>query len=265
MPYKVQFVGLVCFVKYKGAVHALMPNGRHPPHGITRHMAFIVVERSKINEYATRWPAGERVDQGAVLTRFWFPPSQIDLDGIDTPGDLRTADQDARLPRLSLYPNHVRIDPYRAPAIGQVPIRRGHLAVYRRPGSEDDGKAALISELDVSDHHDEITVRVKPHCSPNTRTIVLEAGTEIVFINQSEPDGQFDIECGDVGVDEGGDENYDADNHFELYGQLAIPPVELGAPGPTPRGISESGSRHPIWDGPIGVTPRCSNTGCCSG
>jgi hypothetical protein len=262
MTYKVQFVGLVCFVKHKGAVHALMPNGRHPPHGIPRHMAFIVVEKSKIDENATRWPPGERVDQGEVLTRFWFPPSQIELDGIATPGDLMTAEQDARLPRLSLYPNHVRIDPYRAPAIGHVPIRSGYLAAYRRPGSEDNGTAALISELTV-DHPDQIRISVTPHCNLNTRTIVLTAGTEIVFLNQSEPDGDFDIECGDAGVDEGGGEEYDQENHFELYGYLTTPPVELGAPGPTPRKIPESDSQHPIWDGPIGLTPRCSNTGCC--
>jgi hypothetical protein len=289
MPFKVQFVGLVCFVKFEGKIRALMPDGREPGGEIPPHTPFICVANADIDERGTTWPADDRVSTDALTLFLWNSPSQINVDGADKTGTLRTYDQDSRLPRLSLYPGHIKIDPNTAPAIADIPIAQGKLEAFRMPGSDDDGTAPLISQLDVA-YDQAITITVTPFDGTSSRVLELMPATEIAFVNVSIDDFKnvFSAKLLDTlrlslptaraaararSLDDHPAEEQVAldieenDNHFELYGTLVVPPVNLGSPGPTPKGIPRSMSTHVIFraGSPIGTTPRCSNTGCCEG
>lgn len=279
MPYKVQFVGLICFVKHEKIIRALMPDGTNPDQGIPKHIPFICIANPDIDEGGTTWPASQRISLGDILTVFWWTTrSQINVEGADKAGTLKTYDQDSRLPRLSLYPNHVKIDPNTAPAIADIPIRQGKLEAFRLPKSPDDGKGPLISQLDIP-HDQAITITVTPNDQSASYTLKLFPATEIAFVHVSQEDVQnvlseeirrvmrasFEPAASASGSSTARTSTLVNDNHFELYGTLAVPKVDLGSPGPTPLGFPDSKSTHVLFQsGPIGTTPRCSNTGCCS-
>ena len=54
MPYQVQFVGLVCFYRERGARLALLPDGRLPDDGIEPHQASIMVDPDSV-EASNGW------------------------------------------------------------------------------------------------------------------------------------------------------------------------------------------------------------------
>lgn len=118
---------------------------------------------------------------------------------------------------------------------------------FRIPGSEDDGTAAMITQLDVP-HDGTITVVATPNDGSRVRTLTLAPGTEIAIVNafREEVGGEFD-------------------NHFKIYGKLVVGQPDLDDPPPTPPNFPLSTSPHGHFqrDEETGSSARCSNTGCC--
>lgn len=238
MSYKVQFVGLVCFLREPGGRNVLLPDGRNPDNGIDPHYASIVVAPDAVIE-SNGWEG----DADAADGEFELPPCSLVFDGMDVAGPLDTTNH--RLPDLKTINPQFQINPESAQTIARLHISQGTLASYRIPG----GKAA-ISQLDVP-YDDVIHITVTPQDGSPQRSIVLQAGTEIALTNTAR----------------GGYANFVRDNgHFHIYEKLSAQTVTLSDPGDVD-GLTDSTSQQAVFReaGPIGLNTSCSNTGCCGG
>lgn len=235
MPYKVQFVGLVCFLRERGGRRALLPDGRNPGDGIDPHYASIVVAPNAVDD-AAGW------NGDASNGTFRLPPCAISIEGADVAGALEAGEH--RLPELRAIDPNFEIDPETADTIAQLQLRQGTLKSFRVPGGD-----ALISQLDVP-HDGSIQIAVTPKDGSPQRTIRLAAGTEIAITNVA------------------GDDIYTAEaephGHFRIYERLSVRPVSLTTPTSTPA-APPSQSQHVLFmrQTPIGLSHECSNTGCC--
>src|SRR5258708_35623914 len=63
MPYKVQFVGLVCFLRDNGGRKGFLPDGRNPGEGIEPHYGSLVVAPDAVRE-VTGWSDEEDGKRG---------------------------------------------------------------------------------------------------------------------------------------------------------------------------------------------------------
>lgn len=240
MPYKVQFVGLVCFVRDHGGRTAFLPDGRIPPAGVEPHYGSIVVAPDSVTG-AQGWPDQEGTSRGV----YSFDPSSISIEGADVAGSLDTSGHDGLLPELRRINPDFTIDPSVAQTIGRLAIRQGTLRAYRIPGG-----TSVISELEVS-HDGNTQITVTPDDGSAVRTIRLQPGTEIAITNMAR--GGYDRI-----VEENG--------HFQIYGKLsARRPIQLDEPL-TVANVAPSPSQHVLFARkvPIGLSVSCSNTGCCS-
>jgi hypothetical protein len=228
MPYKVQFVGLVCFLRERSARRVLLPDGRDPGNGIEPHYASIVV-------------APDAVEDASGGT-FRLPPCRLSIEGADTEGVLDAVGH--LLPELRAIDPNFEIDPDRAGTIAQLHLRQGTLEAFRIPGG-----TALISQLEVP-HDGSIHITAMPTDGSPDRTIRVAPGTEIAVTNTA------------------GDDIYASEaephGHFRIYERLSVRPVILAAPVSGPA-VPASQSQHVLFmrQTPIGLTYECSNTGCC--
>lgn len=236
MAYRVQFVGLACFVKAPGERYVMFPDGRNPGDDIDPHHASIFVDAEAV-ESTDGW------DQEAVA-RGEFPlgPCSITIDGVTEAGALDTVDHDDRLPQLCRLDPNFLIDRDQAETIATIEVRNGKLTGYRIPGG-----TAVISQLDV-EHDGSIDIEVTPRDGTPVRSIRLRAGTEIALANTGRA---YDGEAEDNG-------------HFRIYEKLSARAVSLAAP-PTMLSVPPSPSRHLLFLSriPAGLSSDCSNTGCC--
>lgn len=235
MPYKVQFVGLVCFLRERGGRRVLLPDGRNPGDGIDPHYAAIVVAPDSV-ETATGWN-GDASDG-----TFRLPPCSISIQAADIEGVLDAGDH--VLPELRAIDPNFEIDPQTADTIAQLQLRQGTLKSFRIPGGD-----ALISELAVP-HDGSVQITVTPKDGSAERTIRVAAGTEIAVANMAGDD---------IYTDEA-----EPHGHFRIYERLSVRPVSLTTPNSTP-GAPPSQSQHVLFmrQNPIGLSHDCSNTGCC--
>ncbi|HYC87805.1 MAG TPA: hypothetical protein VEO54_01220 [Thermoanaerobaculia bacterium] len=238
MPYKVQFVGLVCFYREQGGRQALLPDGRNPGDGIEPHVASIRVASGDVIE-AVGWNGSADTARGA----YELPPCWVTLEGVDADGTLDTSQHDNRLPQLKQIDANFEIDPERAETIARLRIRQGELAAYRIPGG-----TAAISELDVP-HDGEIRVTVTPRDGSAERTLRLRPGTEVMVANMAQSGYHGAATC---------------NNHFKIYEKLSMRPVSLQEPSSVPA-VPPSLSQHVAFlrPEPIGLSVDCTNTGCC--
>lgn len=246
MPYKVQFVGLVCFYREWNSRQALLPDGRNPVNGIDPHFPFIVVASDAVE--SADWE-GEAL--GTAL-KFELPPCSLVIEGVDVPGALDTSAHDGLLPQLRQLNPDFEIDPDQAETVARLYIRQGTLSAYKVPGGEP-GREALISQLDVP-HDGSITITVMPTDGSTARMLRLSAGTEIAITNMARA-GLYD------------ELTAQQDNgHFRIYEKLSVRPVTLTTPPPNPPvGVAQSPSHHPMFmrNEAINLNTSCSNTGCC--
>ena len=239
MPYTVQFVGLVCFLREHGGRRVLLPDGRNPGDGIDPHYASVIVNVAAV-EASTGWN-GEVTKPG----RFPLPPCWLSIEGVDTSGTFDATNHQGVLPELRAIDSNFEIKPDEAQTIAQLQIKQGTLAAYRIPGGD-----ALISQLDVP-HDGTITVTVTPRDGSPQRTIRFAPGTEIALANMA------------------GDDLYATDvepqGHFRIYERLSVNDVTLDAPQAVAVVAPRSQSQHPLFMGasPITLSHECSNTGCC--
>lgn len=239
MPYRVQFVGLVCFVAEEGGRKVFMPDGRNASaEGIESHYGSIIVDpRAVIG--AENWPAG-----AAGKGTFSLDPCTIALEGADVPGVLDATAHDGLLPQLKRIAPAFVLDPAAAQTIARLDIRQGTLAAYKVPAGD-----ALISQLDVP-HDGPIHVTVTPQDGSAARTITLSPGTEIAVTNMAAG---------------GYDEVHDENGHFRIYEKLSARPVRLSEPTEV-ADVPPSPTGHVMFTraNPIGLSTSCSNTGCCA-
>jgi hypothetical protein len=240
MPYTVQFVGLVCFLRESGGRRLLMPDGRNPGDGIDPHFGSIVVAPESI-EAATGWN-GDAIAPGT----FRLPPCWLSFEGADTPGPLDVSAHQGMLPELRAIDHNFEIDPNNADTIAQLQVKRGTLTAYKVPGGD-----AIISQLDVP-HDGSVTINVTPRDGSPQRTLRVAAGTEIAVINTAGED-IYQTEAEPHG-------------HFRIYERLSKNAVTLDNPTPpTSPTAPPSPSQHLLFmrRTPIGLSYECSNTGCC--
>jgi hypothetical protein len=239
MAYKVQFVGLVCFLRENGGRHVLLPDGRDPGPDIDPHFASIVVAPEAV-EKAIGWEG----DDNALRGWFALPPCSLSIEGTDTTGTLDTSAHDGLLPELKRIDPNFEIDPDRAKTIATLHVRQGTLTAYAIPGG-----SAAMSQLDVP-FDGTIHVTVTPADGSAARTLRLAPGTEIALANMARG--------GYAAADE-------QTNHFQIYKVLSTNPVSLTEPSSI-AAMDESPSAHMLFTRatPIGLNTGCSNTGCCS-
>src|SRR4051794_32036435 len=139
MPYKVQFVGLVCFYREHGSRLALLPDGRDRALGLDRHIASLNVAPDSVEE-STGWPADKNAKRGI----YTLPECTLSIEGTDVPGTLDVTDHDGVLPQLKQIDRDFEIDPDKAATVARLRIRRGKLIVRRVPNGK-----ALMSQLEV--------------------------------------------------------------------------------------------------------------------
>jgi hypothetical protein len=240
MPYTVQFVGLVCFLRDNDGRKVLLPDGRNPGDGVEPHDASIVVAPEAVED-VQGWP-----EEAAARGEFALDPCSISIDGADAPGVLDTSGHDGRLPELRQIDPAFAINLATAKTIARLDIRQGALSAYRIPGG-----TAVISQLDVP-RDGSIAISVTPANGGQQRMIRLRPGTEIALTNTGRS-GYTTIE----------EEN----GHFQIYEKLSVGPVHLTQPVAVLGEVPPSPSRHPFFAriGAIGLSTSCSNTGCCSG
>jgi hypothetical protein len=241
MPYKVQFVGLVCFYREGSARLALLPDGRNPGDGTDPHYGSIVIHEDWIEELEG-WERVDRDDQNV----FPLEPCEIIIEGADTPGALDVTDHDQRLPQLRRIDPNFEIDPDRAVTVAKIHIRRGKLTAHRIP----EGKA-VVSQLEVP-HDGSVTITVKPDDGSPQRSIRTKPGAEIAIVNMARG-----------GVYQNRERR---EGHFKIYEKLSVRPVSLPEPVDVANAeLTELRSRNPVFEGrgPIGLYIECSNTGCC--
>jgi len=240
MPYKVQFVGLVCFFRDSGSRLALLPDGRNPEAGIDPHYGSIVIHEDWI-ESSSGWDGVPRTDSDV----FPLEPCEVIFEGADVPGTLDTSEHDGLLPQLRQVEPTFEIDPDRAVTIAKVPIRQGKLAAFLIPDGD-----AVISQLTVP-HDGSVTITIKPDDGSPERTIRTRPGAEIVIANMAR--GVYQEEAPHAA-------------HFKIYEKLSATPVSLNEPeGLIVPDVPVLQSGNPLFHGggPIGLYINCSNTGCC--
>jgi len=239
MPYKVNFVGLVCFYREQGARLVLLPDGEMPPPGIDPHHASIIVAPEDV-EAASGWKANADTERGVYM----LPRCTIAIEGTDTPGTLDTGDHDGRLPQLKQINSAFVIDPQQAQTSARLSIRQGTLSAHTIPGG-----SAAMSQLQVP-HEGPITVTVISS-EGLTSTLRLAPGTEIVIGNMA---------AGGVYLRTAVDE----DSHFRMYEKLSANTVELQPPASIAP-LPELESAHWLFleQTAINLHVSCSNTGCC--
>lgn len=237
MPYKVQFVGLVCFYRENGGRRALLPDGRDPGDAIDPHFATINVARDAIEE-SSGWNGEADFSHGI----FQLEPCDISIEGSDVSGSLDTLDHDDKLPQLRRLDPNFEIDPDRAQTIARLRIRNGKLTAYTVPQG-----TAIISQLDVP-HDGPINVIVTPRDGSPQKILRLKAGTEVAIANTARGYQGDQSESG----------------HFRIYEKLSSNPVRLADPTFEPA-VPPSPSRHAIFKRamPVNLNTNCSNTGCC--
>ncbi len=239
MPYTVQFVGVVCFLRQNGSRLAMLADGRQ---FTPRHTARIVVEPSSVIS-EVGW---NRTEAQIRRGQFILPQGSVNLEGADKVGTLDSTLQESRLPRLQVLEPTFRINPAQARTVATLPIRQGKLEAFRYPASPDTPTVSLISQLDVP-HNGTITVTVTPTTGA-VRNIVLKAGTEIAVVNDSMALGR-------------------GQNHFHIYDQLntATTRITVGKipPPVLMRNLPVSQSRHRVFNELVDGNDSCPNTGCC--
>jgi hypothetical protein len=243
MPYTVQFVGLVCFYRERGARLALLPDGRNPENDIDPHYGSIVVAPSSVL-------SSEGWNGAANHGTFALDPCEIFIGGTDTAGPLDVGEHDGRLPQLRQLDPNFDIDPATAQTIGRIRVCQGKLTVRHVPGG-----TALISQLIVP-HDEPIDITVKPDDGTPAKKIMLAPGTEIAIANMAR--GGLYRQRPNANAHNGhGD-------HFRIYEKLSARPVSLHDPLNVPEAPA-SESHHVLFSkrGPISLYTNCSNTGCC--
>lgn len=240
MPYKVQFVGLVCFYRQNGSRLALLPDGRHPD-GIDPHYASIVIHEDWVDA-DDGWENVQR--EGGV-----YPledPCEVIFEGADAAGTLDVSAHEGKLPQLAQLARNFEIDPATARTIARVPIRQGQLTAHLIPQG-----SAVVSQLLVP-HDASITITVKFNDGP-VRTIRARPDAEIAMTNMSR--GTFR------------DGEREGAPHFKIYEALSKNnDVSLTTPTAVNPQLTELQSNNPLFTsvrGPIGLYIECSNSGCC--
>lgn len=238
MPYSVQFVGLVCFLRESGGRRVLLPDGRDPGAGVDPHYGSIVVAADAVQE-ATGWN-GDVIEPGI----FRLPPCWISIEGADAAGPFDASNHYGVLPELRAIDQNFSINPATAATIAQLHVKRGTLRAFAIPGG-----TAMISQLDVP-HDGPIQIMVTPTDGTAQRTIRIAAGTEIAVANTAGEDIYATEE--------------EPHHHFRIYERLSVNPVTLTAPV-TLASVPTSQSQHRLFmrRTPIGLSYECSNTGCC--
>jgi hypothetical protein len=239
MAYKVQFVGLVCFLRENGGRYVLLPDGRQPPPDVDAHFASIVVAPDSIEE-ASGW----NDDTGTAPGYFRLPPCSLTIEGTDVSGALDASAHDGLLPELKQLDPNFEIDPATAKTIAKLRVRQGTLTAYAIPGG-----SAVMTQLEVP-FDDSIHVTVAPDDGSAERTLRLAPGTEIALANMAAG--------GYAALDQ-------QNNHFRIYEVLSAQPVSLTEPVSV-ASLAESPSSHILFTRatPIGLSTGCSNTGCCT-
>lgn len=197
--FKIDFIGLVCFLDRGEARLAYFPDGRNENGqlgNIPAHHARIIVPSAPEGEpqsvlEADWWPDH---DDTEVRTFPILEPVELEISGLDGRGV--DATQQALLPKLSIDDSLV-VDERNANTIARLTIRAGRLSAFEFEGS-------AVSQLEIPDHDREIIIRATTR-DGKVRTIVLRPGTEIVIRNSSED------------LTGGADETA----HFRIYRQLA--------------------------------------------
>lgn len=245
MPYRVQFVGLMCFARENGTRVVLLPDARTdaPP-----HEPRIVVDPEMVIKEKSTWPVETLSRVARALGEFKLPSCTVSMSGAEDPGPFITTNHEPRLNGLKAIQPAFDLDPASPNAVVSMTIRQGILEAFRYPRSPaDDPFASVISQLEL-EHEGEITITVTPKDGADPLTIVLQPGTEVALAN----DTMADESAGD---------------HFKLYEKLDknVPPAPLGDTRPNPEGvfIPVSRSRHRIFAGAVEDDLRCPNTGCC--
>ncbi|HKR64397.1 MAG TPA: hypothetical protein VJZ00_11760 [Thermoanaerobaculia bacterium] len=239
MPYKVEFVGLVCFYREPAARVALLPDGRDPGNGISPHYAKFIVDPQAV-ESATGWPEDDQTERGIYV----LPDCMLELEGAGA-GTLDTTAHDGLLPQLSRIDPNFQIDPETAQTIVQLRVGNGALSAHLVPGGN-----AAISQLIVP-HDDAINITVTPRDGSAAKSLRLAPGTEVVLGNMSEH-GIYDTALAED------------DSHFLIYAKLSSQPVTLHEPESV-AGLETLQSDHWMFTraAPINLSIACSNTGCC--
>ncbi|MEA2415006.1 MAG: hypothetical protein QOI58_1663 [Thermoanaerobaculia bacterium] len=242
MPYKVQFVGLVCFYREAGARQALFPDGRDPGGGIAPHYPKLIVDPEAVQS-AVGWSEDEQTQRGIYA----LPECDLTLEAADVAGTLDTSQHDGLLPQLQRIDPNFEIDPETAQAVVRLRLRNGALSAHTVPGG-----SAIVSQMLVP-HDGAITIDVKPRDGSAPRSLRLAPATEIVLGNMAEH-GIYDRTLADD------------DRHFLIYEKLSSRPVTLREPNDV-AAVDTLDSRHWMFvaAAPINLSISCSNTGCCSG
>src|SRR5258706_5355707 len=171
MPYTVQFVGLVCFLRDNGGRIVLLPDGTSPDNGVEPHDAAINVAPEAVED-PRGWLDAEPVQRGV----FQLDPCSISIEAAGISGTFDTSNHDGRLPELRRIDPSFMIDLATAQTIARLDLRQGTLQAYRIPGG-----TAVMSQLDVP-HDGTIDIFVTP-AEGSARTIRLRPGTEIAITN----------------------------------------------------------------------------------
>jgi hypothetical protein len=196
--YKIDFIGLVCFVDRGDTRLAYFPDGTNMP-GIPVHDARITVPSSTPGGEPSVLDAdwGGWLDHDDSRIRIFGVQESVDLEisGLDGSGvDALLHDQ--LTPPLSAD-NSLLVDEENAITIARLTIKAGTLAALEFEDS-------MVSQLTVP-HDREIKITATSRVDGTVRTIVLRPGTEIVIRNTSD-----DLTGGQ-----------DEAAHFRIYGQLA--------------------------------------------
>ncbi|HEU4888466.1 MAG TPA: hypothetical protein VFV49_11295 [Thermoanaerobaculia bacterium] len=242
MPYKVQFVGLICFFRENGNRVALLPDATQ---AAPVHIGRIVVDPNSVIEAETTWPVRPKIQR--QLGEFRLPRCSVSMSGADQAGALVTMNHESRLHGLQAINQAFAIDTTFANTIATVPIRQGTLEAFRYPRTPNHPDSSVISQLDL-DHSDKITITVTPRDGSEVRTIVLQPNTEVAIANDIPGD-------------------HAPHDHFHIYelldSHIPHPPLGETPPTQTDPEIPLSPSLHRIFDGIIDNDLLCPNTGCC--
>lgn len=200
--YKIDFIGLVCFVdRGEDTRLAFFPDGRNENGelgDIPRHDARIVVPSAPPGQpqsvlEADWWPD---LDDTRVRIFPILESVQLEISGLDGSGV--DATQHNRLTPPLSADNSLQVDERNARTIARLRIRAGTLGAFEFEDS-------LVSQLVVPDHDGEIRITATSRVDGTVRTILLRPGTEIVIRNTSD-----DLTGGQ-----------DEAAHFRIYAQLA--------------------------------------------
>lgn len=245
---KINFLGLVCFVKEEGGGRlALMPDGRSPGRLIDPHFPQLIVAADAVT-------GGEGWDGDVTLSgdllNFTLPLCTLTIDGV-APND-GSAGLDTSfhtVPLLTDIDEKFEIDPNTANAVVRLRIRRGSLRAFRSVGASPEN-AAVVSQLEVAPNGP-ITITVQQPGDHLPQTITLRPDTEIIIANASRP---------------GESDSRNIRSHALIYERLATRKVNLAGAEERlipPATLPELPSTHKFFQIPgiIGSGPACGNTG----